>query len=87
MEDPQCSFLPCPCIIAVLLLIFSINQEKMMDFYVWAVDLQIGDVHSGDEQFQVIHLWFSSLQIQDNNLYLNSTLDPKCLEIHIMREK
>lgn len=59
----------------------------MMDFYVWAVDLQIGDVHSGDEQSQVIPLWFSSLHIQDNSLYLNSTLDPECLEIHIIREK
>lgn len=58
-----------------------------MDFCVWAADLQIGDVHSGDEQFQVISLWFSCLQVQSNSLYLNSTLDPKCLEIHIIREK
>lgn len=58
-----------------------------MDFYSRAVDLQIGDVHSGDEQFQVIPLWFSSLRIWDNSLYFNSTLDPRYLEIHIIREK
>lgn len=29
----------------------------------------------------------TSLQKQDNSLYLSSTLDPKCLEIHIIREK
>lgn len=87
MEDSRTPFLLCPCAIAVLLLILSINREKMMDFDVWAADLQIGNVHSGDEQFQVICLWFSSLQAQSNSLYLNSTLDPKCLEIHIIREK
>lgn len=82
-----CSFLPCPCVIAALLLISSINQEKEMDFYSRAVDLQIGDVRSGEEQFQVIPLWFSSLRIQDDILHLKSTLDPRCLEIHITREK
>lgn len=25
------------------------KKKKKMDFYVWAVDLQIGDVHPGDE--------------------------------------
>lgn len=29
----------------------------------------------------------TSLQKQDNSLYLSTTLDPKCLEIHIIREK
>lgn len=28
-----------------------------------------------------------TLQMQNNNLYLNSTPDPECLEIHIIREK
>lgn len=56
MENPQCSFLSHPCVTAVLPFIFSINRKKMTDFYVWAVDLQIGDVHSGDEWSQVIPL-------------------------------
>ena len=87
MDHPQCSFLPCSCVIAVLLLISTINREEMRDFYVWGADLQIGDVQSGDEQFQVIPLWFSFVQIQDNSLYLNMTLDLECLDIHIIREK
>lgn len=32
------------------------SEKKMIDFYVWALDLQIGDVHSGDEWSQVIPL-------------------------------
>lgn len=32
------------------------SGKKKIDFHVWAVDLQIGDVHSGDEWSQVILL-------------------------------
>lgn len=82
-ENPQCSFLSHPCVTAVLPFIFSINQKR-------------------NDRFSCLGRWFAnwwcslrwwmvsgntSLQKQDNSLYLSSTLDLKCLEIHIIREK